>query len=178
MQTIKRQWLICHRVACALLLVIVSPNVAAGNVEFSSFCQALAGHWQGASARANQSPKLVRVESVCSADQRQLLLSVSRSARHQFSETWWFRIQGEQIKLTYFDGVDEDKQQMFTLYGQRGDFSLVGEGELNHRPALIQLRFDRKQQGWTWLQNAQYLDDDAERYLFFRGIEMQPFKQP
>lgn len=83
-------------------------------------------------------------------------------------------MRGESVSLTYFDGVDFDKTQSFSLYKQYGSFTLLGEGALNKRPALIQLRFELKNQGWLWLQNVQYLDDDTDRYLFYRGIEMQP----
>jgi len=104
------------------------------------------------------------------------MLSVSRNAKHPFSETWWFRDRGESTYLIYFDGVDEDKSQSFSLYQQNGSYSLLGEGELNKRSALIQLRFEPQESGWLWLQNVQYLDDDTDRYLFYRGIEMMPLE--
>ena len=156
-----------------MLLVPISTARAA-KVSFLQFCQALAGEWRGSSAGPNDPPLLVTVTGVCSADNRQLMLSVSQNAQHPFSETWWFRDKGEQVLLTYFDGVDEDKQQLFSLYLQNGDYSLLGEGQLSGRPALIQLLFETHNHGWQWRQNAQYLDDDSERYRLFRGIEMQP----
>ena len=72
--------------------------------------------------------------------------------------------------MIYFDGVDEDKEQEFSLYVNQGSYSLLGEGKLNRRPALIQLRFDAKEFGWLWLQNMQYLDDDSDRYLFYLSL--------
>lgn len=158
-------------VAMSLLIV---PPVMAQKVGFNQFCDALVGGWHGSSARSGQEPKQVSVTSVCSADKRQLMMFVSRGANHVFSETWWFREHGEDVLLTFYDGVDEDKQQSFTLYKNDESFSLLGRGELQKRPALIQLKFDKQYAGWLWLQNAQFLDDDAERYLFFRGIEMLP----
>ena len=74
----------------------------------------------------------------------------------------------------------EDKQQVFSLCRQNGDYSLLGEGVVNARPALIQLLFDAQTRaqnqagGWQWTQNIQYLDDDIDRYQLFRGIEMTP----
>lgn len=158
-----------------LLLVLLFPCLSwAEKVKFSEFCVAMAGHWQGSAAKLKQLPIQSSVQSICSHDQRQLLISVSRNANHKFSETWWFRRRGESTFLTYFDGVTEDKYQSFSLYRQYGNYTLLGEGELNKRPALIQLRFERKTPGWLWLQNVQYLDDDTDRYLFYRGIEMMP----
>ncbi len=161
-------------VSLILLLTGISFAAQAQKVAFNQFCDALAGHWQGSSARSGQSPKQISISSVCSADKRQLMLSVSQGANHVFSETWWFRERGEDVLLTYYDGVDEDKQQSFTLYLNDESFSLLGRGELQKRPALIQLKFEKQELGWLWLQNAQFLDDDAERYIFFRGIEMLP----
>lgn len=152
------------------------PQVMAQKVGFTQFCDALAGDWQGSSARSGQDPKQVTIASLCSADKRQLILSVSQGANHIFSETWWFRARGDEVLLTYYDGIDEDKQQSFTLYKNDESFSLLGQGELQKRPALIQLKFNKQYSGWLWLQNAQFLDDDVERYLFFRGIEMLPLE--
>ncbi|WP_185826861.1 hypothetical protein [Shewanella canadensis] len=159
----------------SLLLFVVTPSLSlADKARFSDFCLSMAGQWQGTSAKLKQKPIQTYVSAICSADRRQLMLSVSRRAKHPFSETWWFRERGESTFLIYFDGVDEDKSQSFSLYQQHGSFSLLGEGELNKRPALIQLRFEPKETGWLWLQNVQYLDDDTDRYLFYRGIEMMP----
>lgn len=160
---------------CSFILLIVIPSLSqADKARFSDFCLSMAGQWQGTSAKLKQKPIQTHVSAICSADRRQLILSVSRSAKHPFSETWWFRERGESTFLIYFDGVEEDKSQSFSLYQQNGSFSLLGEGELNKRPALIQLRFEPKGSGWLWLQNIQYLDDDTDRYLFYRGIEMMP----
>jgi hypothetical protein len=146
----------------------------AERANFSEFCSALDGQWQGSSAKLKQKPIQTHVNAVCSDDKRQLILTVNPSAKHPFSETWWFRVRGDSTFLIYFDGVDEDKEQEFSLYVNQGSYSLLGEGKLNRRPALIQLRFDAKEFGWLWLQNMQYLDDDSDRYLFYRGIEMIP----
>ncbi len=157
----------------SLFLLIPSLSYA-DKARFGDFCRSMAGQWQGTSAKLKQPPIQTSVSAICSADGRQLLLSVSRSARHPFSETWWFRERGESTYLIYFDGVEEDKSQSFSLYQQNGSYSLLGEGKLDKRPALIQLRFEAKDKGWIWLQNVQYLDDDTDRYLFYRGIEMMP----
>ncbi|AQS35539.1 hypothetical protein Sps_00319 [Shewanella psychrophila] len=157
-----------------VLCLFVSTQSWAEKANFGDFCTLLAGHWQGSAAKLKQLPIQTSVQVICSADQQQLLVSVSRNANHKFSETWWFRRRGESTFLTYFDGVNEDKFQSFSLYRQYGSYTLLGEGELNKRPALIQLRFEPKGDGWLWLQNVQYLDDDTDRYLFYRGIEMMP----
>ncbi|QSX37107.1 hypothetical protein [Shewanella sedimentimangrovi] len=161
----------------ALLLFGCAPLLAAP-ASFGDFCRTLAGHWQGPSAQAQETPKTVTTEVLCSADGRQLVISVSEAARHSFSETWWFRLQQEeQIWLTYYDGVGEDKRQRFSLYRRGDGYSLLGEGKLDDRPALIQLLFEPKGQGWQWLQQSQFLDDDAEQYRFYRGISLQPVKR-
>ncbi|MCH1930010.1 hypothetical protein L9G16_07440 [Shewanella sp. A25] len=148
---------------------------AAAKVSFKTFCLDFAGQWQGNAAKVGESPRRVTVAGVCSQDQRQLFLSVSVGTKAPYSETWWFREQGEQVQLTYFDGVSADKQQMFSLYRKNGDYSLLGEGEINARSALIQLLFEAKAANtWLWTQNMQYLDDDIDRYQLFRGIEMTP----
>ena len=154
--------------------VLFAPQVTAAKANFATFCVAVAGDWRGSAARAGESPQQVSVSALCTADKRQLLLSVSQSAKHWFSETWWFRARGDEVHLTYFDGVDEDKQQTFSLYQIGDGYSLLGQGQLNKRPALIQLLFESKAAGWQWRQNVQYLDDDVEHYLLFRGIDMQP----
>lgn len=156
-----------------MLFCFLFPNIIwADKANFTEFCDALSGQWQGSSAKLKQKPKHTNVDAICSADKQQLILSVSANVKGIQSETWWFRPRGDNIFLIYFDGVDEDKTQEFSLYNHKGSYSLLGEGELNSRPALIQLRFDVKTEGWLWLQNVQYLDDDTDRYLFYRGIEM------
>ncbi len=180
-----------------LAFMLVAPlslsvfSVAAAKIGFSEFCPQLSGQWQGNGAKVGESPRQVTVTGICSHDQRQLILSVSLGTKAPYSETWWFRQQGEQVLLTYFDGISSDKQQAFSLYEKNGDFSLLGEGIVNARPALIQLLFQShpaqtfgdKSQGrepslasmaWQWTQNIQYLDDDVDRYQLFRGIEMMP----
>nr|WP_041421485.1 hypothetical protein [Shewanella sediminis] len=162
----------------SLLFLIFTPSLSlADKASFSDFCLSMAGQWQGTSAKLKQKPLQTYVSAICSADRRQLIFSVSRSAKHPFSETWWFRERGESTFLIYYDGVDKDKSQSFSLYQQNESFSLLGEGKLNKRPALIQLRFEPKESGWLWLQNVQYLDDDTDRYLFYRGIEMMPLER-
>ena len=152
-------------------------TIWAEKANFTEFCGALGGQWQGSSAKLKQKPKHTTVDAICSADKRQLLLSVSANVKGLQSETWWFRSRGDTIFLIYFNGVDEDKKQEFSLYNHNGSYSLLGEGELNSRPALIQLRFDVQDVGWLWLQKIQYLDDDNDRYLFYRGIEMIPISK-
>ncbi len=161
------------KVSLYLLILFSSPSWAE-KVQFSEFCDALDGEWLGSAAKLKQPPSAVSVSALCSADKRQLVISVSQNANKPFSETWWFRLRGQSAFLTYFDGINTDKTQYFSLYKQYGSYTLLGEGVLNKRPALIQLRFELKEQGWLWLQNVQYLDDDTDRYLFYRGIEMQP----
>ncbi|SIQ68517.1 hypothetical protein SAMN05421840_103159 [Shewanella morhuae] len=161
----------------ALTLFAQLPTSAlAAKVSFKEFCPQFVGQWAGDSAKVGEIPKKVTVNGFCSQDQRQLILSVSIGTRAPFSETWWFREQGSQVLLTYYDGVAEDKQQVFSLYRQNGDYSLLGEGIVSTRPALIQLLFDTKTPAgaWLWTQNIQYLDDDIDRYQLFRGIEMTP----
>ena len=161
----------------ALTLFALLPiSALAAKVSFKEFCPQFVGQWAGDSAKVGEIPKKVTVNGFCSQDQRQLILSVSIGTRAPFSETWWFREQGSQVLLTYYDGVAEDKQQVFSLYRQNGDYSLLGEGIVSTRPALIQLLFDIKTPAgaWLWTQNIQYLDDDIDRYQLFRGIEMTP----
>ncbi|GIU02115.1 hypothetical protein [Shewanella morhuae] len=161
----------------ALTLFALLPiSALAAKVSFKEFCPQFVGQWAGDSAKVGEIPKKVTVNGFCSQDQRQLILSVSIGTRAPFSETWWFREQGSQVLLTYYDGVAEDKQQVFSLYRQNGDYSLLGEGIVSTRPALIQLLFDTKTPAgaWLWTQNIQYLDDDIDRYQLFRGIEMTP----
>lgn len=159
----------------ALGSLAIFPAQAA-KVSFKTFCPQMVGQWQGNAAKVGEIPRQVTVSGFCSHDQRQLILSVSVGTRAPYSETWWFREQGEQVLLTYYDGVSQEKQQLFSLYQQNGDYSLLGEGMVNARSALIQLLFEAKspQGAWQWTQNIQYLDDDIDRYQLFRGIEMTP----
>ena len=158
------------------LIGLFPLSALAAKVSFNEFCPKLAGQWTGNAAKAGEIPKQVIVNGFCSHDLRQLILSVSVGTRAPYSETWWFREQGEQVLLTYYDGISQEKQQVFSLYRQNGDYSLLGEGVVNMRSALIQLLFEAKssQGAWLWTQNIQYLDDDIDRYQLFRGIEMTP----
>ncbi|MBW8185272.1 hypothetical protein [Shewanella nanhaiensis] len=165
----------CFKYGLLCCLFLCFPMTSwAERANFNEFCSALDGQWQGSSAKPKQKPVQTKINANCSDDRRQLIFTVNPSAKHPLSETWWFRARGEAISLIYFDGVDEDKSQLFSLYHHQGSYSLLGEGELNSRPAMIQLRFDQKEVGWLWLQNIQYLDDDTDSYLFYRGIEMLP----
>ena len=167
--------LIKNALILALGSLALFPAQAA-KISFKAFCPQMVGQWQGNAAKAGEIPRQVTVSGFCSHDQRQLILSVSVGTRAPYSETWWFREQGEQVLLTYYDGVSQEKQQVFSLYQQNGDYSLLGEGVVNARAALIQLLFEAKspQGAWQWTQNIQYLDDDIDRYQLFRGIEMTP----
>lgn len=158
------------------LIGLLPFSALAAKASFNEFCPKLVGQWAGDAAKAGEPPRQVIVNGFCSHDQRQLMLSVSVGTHAPYSETWWFREQGEQVLLTYYDGVSQEKQQLFSLYQQNGDYSLLGEGMVNARSALIQLLFEAKSpQGvWQWTQNIQYLDDDIDRYQLFRGIEMAP----
>jgi hypothetical protein len=122
---------------------------------------------------------------MCSADRRNLFISVSRGSRFTNSETWWFRQQNDHILLVYANGVTDDVSQELTLYEQAGRYSFLGKGEINQRPALVQLQFDpiiddtdtdtsadQAILGWQWQQSAHYLDDDSEQYQVVRAISL------
>ncbi|WP_258405230.1 hypothetical protein [Shewanella mesophila] len=149
-------------------------------IPLANFCDALAGQWRGdaaqsrAHSQSQAQPKMVSVEAICSADKRQLILSVSEHANYPFSETWWFRDLPPEVSLLYYNGVDEDKYQSFSLYEDSNAFTLLGKGVMKQRPVLIQLRFERQDKGWLWLQNLQYLDEDEDHYRLYRAIAMQP----
>ena len=160
------------------LLLIYSASAYAGKVTLDTFCSQLAGEWQGSAANPNTAPKKVRTSVMCSADQRNLYISVSRGSRFSNSETWWFRQQQNHILLIYANGVSEDISQELTLYEQAGSYSFLGKGEINQRPALVQLQFDplvsedSSTIGWQWQQSAHYLDDDSEQYKVIRAISL------
>ncbi|QYK03382.1 hypothetical protein K0I62_17860 [Shewanella psychrotolerans] len=145
-------------------------------IPLANFCDVLAGQWRGSASQpqSQSQPKMVSVEAICSADKRQLILSVSEHARYPFSETWWFRDVAPEVSLLYYNGVDEDKYQNFSLYEDSNAFTLLGKGIVLQRPVLIQLRFERQDKGWLWLQNLQYLDEDDDQYRLYRAIAMQP----
>ncbi|MCA1898611.1 MULTISPECIES: hypothetical protein [Shewanella] len=163
-----------------ITLSVVTPfSAVATKISFNEFCAQFVGQWTGDAAKVGEIPRKVTTTGLCSHDQRQLILSVSVGTRAPYSETWWFREQGEQVLLTYYDGISQEKQQVFSLYRKNGDYSLLGEGVVNARSALIQLYFQTQpsssqHNAWQWTQNIQYLDDDVDRYQLFRGIEMTP----
>ncbi|WP_258405041.1 hypothetical protein [Shewanella psychrotolerans] len=154
----------------------LSPVYGMEKIPLANFCDVLAGQWRGSASQpqSQSQPKMVSVEAICSADKRQLILSVSEHARYPFSETWWFRDVAPEVSLLYYNGVDEDKYQNFSLYEDSNAFTLLGKGIVLQRPVLIQLRFERQDKGWLWLQNLQYLDEDDDQYRLYRAIAMQP----
>ncbi|GIU42524.1 hypothetical protein TUM3794_26040 [Shewanella colwelliana] len=161
---------------CLLILCVdvFSKPLHAKKIELAPFCQALVGHWQGEASRPQGVPKAITIDAICSADHRQLIISVSEHASHNLSETWWFRQTDFQVELIYFNGVDDDKRQQFSLYQEGEGFSLLGKGMVKQRPALIQLRFDPSDTGWLWLQNVQYLDHDDDGYQLYRALAFTP----
>ena len=164
------------------------PVYGMEKIPLAHFCDALAGQWRGDAAQSRAhlqqqaqlhsqpqaQSKIVSVDAICSADKRQLILSVSEHANYPFSETWWFREATPEVSLLYYNGVDEDKYQSFSLYEDSNAFTLLGKGVVKQRPVLIQLRFERQGKGWLWLQNLQYLDEDDDHYRLYRAIAMQP----
>jgi len=163
----------------AILLLMHSTASYAGKVTLDIFCSQLAGEWQGNAANPNTVAKKVTTSVMCSADQRNLYISVSRGSRFSNSETWWFRQQEDHILLLYANGVTDDISQQLTLYEQAGSYSFLGKGEINQRPALVQLQFDPvigdaepTIKGWQWQQNAHYLDDDSDQYQVIRAISL------
>ncbi|QDE33126.1 hypothetical protein FH971_01390 [Shewanella polaris] len=156
-----------------------SASAYAGKVTLDRFCSQLDGEWQGSAANPNAMPKKVSTSVMCSADKQNLFISVSRGSRFSNSETWWFRQQHDHILLLYANGVSDDVSQALTLYEQAGSYSFLGKGEINQRPALVQLQFDpitegadALTQGWQWQQSAHYLDDDSENYQVIRAISL------
>ncbi|ASJ98285.1 hypothetical protein [Shewanella marisflavi] len=167
----------CFRRLFLLCALLATPMAVADKIALSPFCQALAGEWQGEASRPQGQIKPVQVEGICSADRRQLMLSVSQHASHPLSETWWFREGDGEIKLTYFNGVDADKILYFSLYREGAGFSLLGKGIVQQRPAMIRLNFTPQGSGWLWLQKVQYLDQDDDDYQVYRGIALNPIAQ-
>lgn len=107
-----------------------------------------------------------------------MYISISQGARFSNSETWWFRVRGNEIELIYSDGINADISQLFTLYQQGDGFTFLGKGEIKQRPALIRLSFDAQQANgkthWLWQQSAHFLDDDSDSYQVVRGVSLMP----
>ncbi|MBB1360860.1 hypothetical protein H5125_01650 [Shewanella sp. SR44-4] len=163
----------------AMLLLTHSTSSYAAKVTLDAFCSQLVGEWQGSAANPNVAPKQVSTSVMCSADKRNLYISVSRGSRFSNSETWWFRQQQDHILLVYANGITDDISQQLTLYEQAGSYSFLGKGEINQRPALVQLQFDPMMSDtkpstarWQWQQSAHYLDDDSEQYQVIRAISL------
>ncbi|WP_394202517.1 hypothetical protein [Shewanella waksmanii] len=155
-----------------------SVSAASQRTELAELCLALAGQWQGDAAQPDGDVSETHIQGLCSADRQQLMLFVTSSGMAKLSQSWWFRQQGDEVLLTFYSGIDEDKQQRFSLYQHNGNYTLLGEGQRLSRPALIQLRFDKHQHGWLWRQSVMYLDDDSDQYQLFRGIDMTKMAQP
>ncbi|GGP43895.1 hypothetical protein GCM10009409_08340 [Shewanella saliphila] len=154
-------------------------SAVADKVVLAELCPQLVGEWQGSAANPTLDPMAVTTSVMCSADQRNLYISVSRGSRFSNSETWWFRQQQEKVLLVYANGVTDDVSQSLTLYRHAGSYSFLGKGEINQRPALVQLQFDplaasvnQPQGGWLWQQSAHYLDDDSEQYQVVRALSL------
>ncbi|WP_445774641.1 hypothetical protein [Shewanella sp.] len=164
-----------------VLCVIQSLSAFADKVVLAELCPLLVGEWQGSAANPSLDPMAVTTSVMCSADQRNLYISVSRGSRFSNSETWWFRQQQDKVLLLYGNGVTADVTQQLTLYRQSDSYSFLGKGEINQRPALVQLQFDpikatadKPQGGWQWQQSAHYLDDDSEQYQVVRALSLYP----
>ncbi|GGB44945.1 hypothetical protein K8B83_00385 [Shewanella inventionis] len=165
------------------LSITLSLSANADKVLLAELCPHLVGEWQGTAANPNLAPMAVTTSVMCSADQGNLYISVSRGSRFSNSETWWFRQQQDNVLLIYANGVTDDVMQHLTLYRQSGSFSFLGKGEINQRPALVQLQFDpikatadKPKNGWQWQQSAHYLDDDSEQYQVVRALSLYPSK--
>lgn len=168
-----------------LMAVIMTPAAIAAKVDISQFCPVLDGDWEGSAAKSGVAPRHVTTAAICSSDKRNLMLTVSRGDSNPNSEVWWFRAQGNDVLLTYTNGVGEDREQLFSLYQRGNSFTFLGKGQMNQRPALIRLRFEPKSSvgskegqassgSWLWRQSAHYLDDDSEQYQLIRAIELRP----
>lgn len=153
-------------------------SALAAKVSLDVFCASLIGEWQGSAANPNGVSKRVTSSIMCSADGRNMYISVSQGARFANSETWWFRQRGSDIQLVYSDGVNADIYQSLTLYQQADAFTFLGEGEIKQRPALIRLSFSATSVGaqtqWLWQQSAHFLDDDSDNYQVVRGVSLIP----
>jgi len=160
------------------LLGALPISAFATKVSLDAICPSLSGEWQGSAANPNGASKRVTSSIMCSADGRNMYISVSQGARFVNSETWWFRQRGSDIELVYSDGINADIYQTLTLYQQAGGFAFLGAGEIKQRPALIRLSFDAQsvdaQTQWLWQQSAHFLDDDSDHYQVVRGISLMP----
>ena len=165
---------------CAVCLLGMVPAWGfAQKINIDLFCPKLAGHWQGTAANADLEPVEVTTQIMCSADKRNMYITVSRGSRFSNSETWWLQQRDDHVVLVYSNGVTDSVIQHFTLYEQSGSYSLLGKGEINQRPALVQLAFEpimlnKRFSGWQWQQSAHYLDDDSSQYQVVRAIDLLP----
>ncbi|MGI2261105.1 hypothetical protein [Shewanella sp. GXUN23E] len=151
-----------------LLSCLLAWPVTAAKSPLFPLCEALSGTWQGTSAEPGQSPKSTSMQAVCSADGLQLFIALN--IRGHASESWWFTQQQNDVRLLLGKGELEPVVRRFSLYQQEDGFSLLGEGEVTERPALIRLIFEPVPEGWQWLQQVQFLDDDFTDYQVIRGI--------
>ncbi len=168
-------------VSVLAVLISASNSYANTKVPLKDFCRQIAGQWQGSAASPNAEPKQVDTQVICSSDAKQLIFSVSSSSRFNTSETWWFKQKFQAIELDYSNGIDTEVRQIFTLYQRPERYTFVGKGEVNQRPALIQLMFIKQgtaQDSWLWQQSAHYLDDDSDSYKVIRTIELLPKLKP
>ncbi|MCF1427895.1 MAG: hypothetical protein LPD71_01010 [Shewanella sp.] len=149
---------------------LLAGPVMAAKSPLSSLCDALSGSWQGTSAESGQSPKPSSIQAVCSADGLQLYIALDIQGHD--SETWWFTQQQHDVRLLLGKGDREPVVRNFSLYQQEDSFSLLGQGEVAERPALIRLIFESVPGGWQWLQQVQFLDNDFTDYQVVRGIEL------
>ncbi|MCL1142863.1 hypothetical protein [Shewanella gaetbuli] len=161
-----------------LLLTNLNAYANTGKGQLSQLCPLITGQWQGSAANPSGNVKSVETAIMCSADQRNLYISVSKGARFNNSETWWFRLRGQALELIYSDGINADINQSLTLYQQGDGFTFLGKGQIQQRPALVRLSFDpidsADNKRWLWQQSAHYLDDDSDSYQVIRAIELNP----
>ena len=169
----------CFKSIIWILFGIITLHCApalANKVQLGQLCPLISGQWQGSAANPNGLSKQVTTSVLCSADNNNMYISISQGARFSNSETWWFRVRGNEIELIYSDGINADISQLFTLYQQGDGFTFLGKGEIKQRPALIRLSFDEQQTNnkthWLWQQSAHFLDDDSDSYQVVRGISL------
>lgn len=155
-----------------LVAALFSPPALAEKISLSTFCEALSGHWQGSAADTGQGPETVSMQGLCSGDRQQLFLSMTVAGER--SESWWFSDMGSNIRLIMDKGVGDPIVRELSLYRQGEGFSLLGQGLVTERPAMVRLVFDPQDAGWRWLQQVQFLDDDYADYQVLRGIEFLP----
>jgi hypothetical protein len=179
--TLNKMILNCFKSITCILFGIITLHCApalANKVQFGQLCPLISGQWQGSAANPNGLSKQVTTSVLCSADNNNMYISISQGARFSNSETWWFRVRGNEIELIYSDGINADISQLFTLYQQGDGFTFLGKGEIKQRPALIRLSFDAQQANgkthWLWQQSAHFLDDDSDSYQVVRGVSLMP----